>query len=253
MKRLALLAVLSLWLAVPARAAELLAVGAEFSRVFEKNAAGEYDGMAPAILRELARRMGYSVRFELLPWPRAQAMVADGRADILIGPYKTPEREATFAFSELPFYQDAMVFYSLASHKRVWQGDYAALASQRLVAMNGWAYGPAFEAARPRLDVSTANAVENGLKMLAFGRADLFASNRRNTEPVISRLHWEEKFVVQGPPLYVQQGYFAFPRKPQFDALRRQFDAAMRTYAEAGDLKRLGLMYAVTVPPVKER
>ena len=45
--------------------------------------------------------------------PRAQAMVEAGLADILVGPYRTPERERRFAFAARPFYRDHMVFTAL--------------------------------------------------------------------------------------------------------------------------------------------
>eukprot|EP01034_Spumella_vulgaris_P027367 gene27367-34075_t len=155
-------------LADGAGARELVVVGAHFERVFERRADGEFTGMGPDIVRMVARRNKDTVRFELYPWARAQAMVAQGLADILVGPYKSAERLERMAFSHSAFYRDDMVFYTLAGAGHGWQGDYATLEGKSIVVMNGWAYGAGFDAARPRLRISVANNVENGLLMLTY-------------------------------------------------------------------------------------
>lgn len=233
---------------VMAQPQELVVVGAHFERVFELSKDGRFIGMGPEIIRTLAQRMGYAVRFEIYPWARAQAMVAQGAADILIGPYKSPERLASMTFSERPFYQDEMVFYTRAGAGVEWQGDYAALKETRMVIMNGWAYGGEFDRARPKLRVSVTNAVENGLKMLISQHVDLFATNRRNTEPVIARLQIAGNVVPLAKVIEVQRGYFAFPKRAESDRLRVQFDQAFNAMVDSGELKRLGRQMDVGVP-----
>jgi polar amino acid transport system substrate-binding protein len=244
-------ALLSLFLAVSpvmARPQELLVVGAHFERVFEVAKDGRFIGMGPEIIRAVAARMGYGVRFEIYPWARAQAMVTQGAADILVGPYKSPERLAALAFSERAFYQDDMVFYTRAGAGIGWSGDYAALKDTRMVIMNGWAYGAEFDRARPGLRVSVTNAVENGLKMLTSQHVDLFATNRRNTEPVIARLQIGGGVAPLAKVIEVQRGYFAFPKRAESDKVRAQFDLAFNALVDSGELKRLGRQLDVGVP-----
>jgi polar amino acid transport system substrate-binding protein len=231
-----------------ASARELLAIGAHFERVFERGQEGEIVGLGPEIIRLLAQRMGHTVRFELYPWARAQALIGQGKADILIGPYKTPERQQTMMFSRLPFYQDQMVFYARADANASWNGDLATLGEQRIVALNGWAYGSAFDQARPQLRLSIANSVDSGLKMLVHQHVHLFASNRRNTEPVLGRLGLAGQITMLPKVIDVQEGYFAFPRDTQFDTLRRDFDAAFQRMVDSGELRKLGQRHEVIVP-----
>lgn len=229
-------------------ARELLAIGAHFERVFERGQEGEIIGLGPEIVKILAQRTGHSVRFELYPWARAQALIAQGKADILIGPYKTPERQQTMAFSRLAFYQDQMVFYARADANASWNGDFATLGEHRIVVLNGWAYGAAFEQAKPQLRISIANSVDSGLKMLVHQHVTLFASNRRNTEPVLGRLGLAGQIVMLPKVIDVQEGYFAFPRDAQFDTLRREFDVAFQRMVDSGELKKLGQRHEVSVP-----
>ena len=88
---------------LPARAAprELLVVGSHFAKVYER-ADGQFGGLGPEILRAIAAELGQPLHFDLVPWARAQSMVAKGQADLLVGPYKSDERLAMFAFSAQP-------------------------------------------------------------------------------------------------------------------------------------------------------
>ncbi len=251
--RRALLGALALAAAPPALAElaaprELLAVGAPFFRVFER-AGADFTGMAPEILRVLAPQLGATLRFELYPWPRAQSMVAQGQADILIGPYKTVERLETIAFSERAFYQDEMVFYTRLGDALDWDGQFKSLRGKRIVVINGWAYGDEFEQARKELYINTTNSVEAALTMLALGRVDLFATNRRNTETVVATQGMLGKLVPLERIISTQRGYFGFPRRIENEATRLRFDRAFNAYVDAGELRKLGRRSGVQVPP----
>lgn len=246
----ALLPLMPLWLGAtgPAIGREWLVAGAHFERVYERTADGEFTGLGPAIVRRMAQQMNDTVRFELYPWPRAQALVAQGKVDLLVGPYKSPARLGQMAFSQLPFYRDQMVFYARPDAHIAWAGDYAKLADRRIVILNGWVYGAAFTQASAGLHTSVANTVESGVLMVAHQHVDLFATNVRNTEPVLARLHLADAVEALPQAFDQQDGYFAFPHDPRHDQFRARFDAAFRLLVEHGELKRLGQRYGVEVP-----
>jgi polar amino acid transport system substrate-binding protein len=241
-------AVLVFLCCLPAAARELLVIGAHFERVYERGQEGEMIGLGPEIVRLIAERLGHKARFELYPWARAQVLLSQGKADILVGPYKNIERQQIMAFSRLPFYQDQMVFYARAGAAIDWTGDFTAITQQRIVILNGWVYGPNFDRARPQLRISVANSVESGLQMVAHQHVQLFASNRRNTEPVLGRIGLAGQVVMLPKAIDVQEGYFAFARKPSGDALRQEFDAEFQKMVDAGELKKLGQRHEVMVP-----
>ncbi|WP_394559771.1 substrate-binding periplasmic protein [Aquipseudomonas alcaligenes] len=231
--------------ALPAR--ELLVVGTSFPQVYERNAAGDFTGLAPAVLRRLAAELGGELRFELYPWARAQRMVEHGEADILVGPYRTAEREARFAFAAEPFYQDRILFYARLDRREAWDGDYASLAGRRIAVVRGWIYGRQFEDARARLQPVTVESVSNGLRMLVAGRIDLLASNQRNTQPYLTA-PLQQTITELLPLIDVQRGYFAFPRDPGHDRLRESFDRAFFDLVASGQLARLAAPLGVSVP-----
>ncbi len=241
-------AIFALLCCLPAAARDLLVIGTHFERVYERGQEGEIVGLGPEVVRLIAERLGHRAVFELYPWARAQALVAQGKADILVGPYKTLERQQLMSFSRLPFYQDQMVFYVRKGTMQDWSGDYAALSEQRIAIVNGWSYGASFDKARPQLRLDVVNSVDSGLKMLAAQHAQMFASNRRNTEPVLGRLGLSGQVAMLPRVIEVQEGYFAFPKRPAGDALRKEFDAEFQRMVESGELRRLGLRHEVNVP-----
>lgn len=235
-------------LALPIGAAERLAVGAEFSRVFERAPSGEWTGLGVDIVRALALQAGDTVRFQMVPWPRAQAMVARGQADILIGPYKSAGRTQQFSYLDHAFYRDQMSFFAMRGSTVAWTGDYAALKNVPIAVVRGWHYGDAFDRARPDLRISTVPKLDNGALMLTKGRVALLAANGRNIASVLARLHVEGEVGALAPGLSVQDGYLAFPRLPPFDALRERYNRLFNEMVRKGELMRLAKKHEVQTP-----
>jgi polar amino acid transport system substrate-binding protein len=238
-------------IAAPAQAAperELRVVGTRFERIYERQPNGEFTGMGVELVRLAAQRFGYQVRFELFPWRRAQHLVTEGAADVLVGPYKSAERLKTMRFSKQAFFQDQVAFYVRALEMPLWEGDYAALRDKRIAILNGWSYGAAFTAALPRLHTSVTNTVESGLQMLLHSHVDLFASNRRDTDPVVLALGATDKLLALAPLIDVQDGYLACPLKPRLGALATQLDRLLEELKARGELNRLAKKYELVLP-----
>ncbi len=73
----------------------------------------EYGGVHPAILRELARRVGRHLEIVECPYKRCLRMMETGQADVIIGVIPTPEREAYLRFLSTPHrsHSSDRVFY----------------------------------------------------------------------------------------------------------------------------------------------
>ena len=224
------------------------AVGTTFAKVFEPTPDGNYQGLGVELLREIASRMGDQVEFGLYPWPRAQAMVEQGDADILIGPYKSEERLMRFVFSAQGFYRDDMVFFVRRGKDWRWNGSFETLAGARIGAINGWVYGAGFEAAEPVLHIERINSLEGALRMLDRDRMDLLAANRRNVDGLLFQLGLGGRLEPIAPPISSQIGYFAFPKGAGHEALRQRFDQTFFELVRSGELKRMGQRFGVEVP-----
>ena len=229
-----------------ARSAPVRAVGSQFARIFEGGEGQPPKGLAVDLLGQL---FGESLRCEWVPWSRAQLMVEQGEADILIGPYRTPEREARMLFSVRSFYSDAMVWYSRRGAESRWTGEFGELAQTPVAAVRGWAYGSRFERMKTGLGQLTwVQGVDAGLQMLVKRRVELFAANDRNCQPVLQRLGLAEAVARCSPPLDVLHGHMAFARSAAGEALAQRYDVAFEQWLRTGSAAELYRRWAVDRP-----
>jgi len=231
-----------------AHAVERLAVGASFHQIYEQRDDGSWQGLGVDVLRLLAARAGDTVSFKLYPWPRAMAMVERAQADILVGPYKSPERLKNLSFTDQAFYRDRVVFYGRRDGNVLWRGDLAALKDRRIATMRGWHYGLQFDQARPLFDINEVPQLENGLQMLARGRVELLATNERNIAGMVDSLQLGTAVTVLCPDITQLDGYLAFPRDPRFSAVRERYNTLFTEMVRSGELARLGARNGVLVP-----
>jgi polar amino acid transport system substrate-binding protein len=247
------LGALGLLLALAVHGRELLAVGTTFPGIFERDAQGNFLGLGVDLVRTLCSMQGDTVKFSIEPWTRAQETVANAEADILIGPYLTPEREKRLAFMEHPFYEDNMVFYVNANSNLRWDGQYTSLIGKRIVTIRGWVYGEQFDRQRPNLNVEVTSTIESAMLMLAANRMDFLAVNERNAYRELSKP--EIRFTVSKitPTIGVQVGYIAVPIDAQHADLLSSLNAGFKNLIRSGQFATMAAKYGDLVKiPSKE-
>jgi polar amino acid transport system substrate-binding protein len=238
--------VAGLGLVSPARATPLRAVGSQFARIFEGAEGQAPKGLAVELLAML---FGDNVRCEWVPWSRAQLMIEQGEADILVGPYRTPEREARMLFSVRSFYSDAMVWYARRGEEGRWTGEFGELAQTPVAAVRGWAYGSRFERMRTSMNQLTwVQNVDAGLQMLTKRRVELFAANDRNCQPVLQKLNLADAVARCSPPLDVLHGHMAFARSASGEEMARRYDQAFEQWLRTGSAAELYRRWGVDRP-----
>jgi polar amino acid transport system substrate-binding protein len=232
-----------------ARPAQVLVAGTTFARLFEPAVGGgKPHGLAVDLLDAILIPAGHQPRYEFYPWLRAQAMIEHGPAQILVGPYRTPERERQMRFSRQAFYEDALVFYSRRREEGLWWGDFQALVPLRIGAVQGWVYGERFEQARRGLNVTAVRDLATALRMLQLNRLDLIAANQRNSEPVIEELGMGDKVVLCAPPFSQLRGHFAFSRDAAGEPWMALIDAGMQRLRASGELQQMAARRGVALP-----
>lgn len=227
---------------------ELRVAGTRFAQIYEIGADGAIQGLAVDLLNQLFAGSAQSLRFEILPWQRAQLMVERDEAQILVGPYRNPDRERRYLFSQQAFYEDPMLFYARRGQCQNWSGHLEQMAPGRIAVVQGWSYGDGFDQQRNRLQPATARDLDVGLKMLALGRIDWLASNERNARPLLLAMGLSEQLEACQPAFASMRGYFAFPRTAQGARLRDQLDAAMERLKRGGQLRELAQRWQLPLP-----
>ncbi|MFZ6742440.1 substrate-binding periplasmic protein [Undibacterium sp. JH2W] len=243
------LLMLATCVATLAHAGQVLAVGTEFSNVFERSPNGEFTGLGADIIRALAKQNGDEVKFEIYPWARAQWMVEHEQAHILIGPYKTAEREAKYGFAKRAFYRDVMALYIRKGSDVSWDGNYSSLPGPRLGVINGWVYGQQFESLRSGIKPVIANTLTNGLNMLMAKRVDYLATNMRNTEATMKTLGISNEMQMIEPFMDMQDGYLAYCKSISCEQLRLRYDELYEQLRDGGVLQLMARKLGVRLPP----
>lgn len=230
------------------KAKELVALGAQLSHIFEMTPEGAYVGLSVDILTRLAHRNGDTITFELYPWTRAQFMVEKGRADILIGPYKTEMRASKMSFFNQPFYQDKMVFYRRVGSNVSWNGDYESLLGMHIAKVKGWAYGDEFMAHAASLEVQDFGHLRGAIVRLAQGDIDLVASNVRNTTALLKAMTDSTYVEPITPIITINSGYLAFAKIVSNKDIQAEYEKHFNEIVSSGELAELGLKYGVNTP-----
>lgn len=231
---------LFMWFACSmAQADALRFIGGEFPFILETQD-GKPSGLAVEVIKEVARRSGIDYTITVVPWARAQALMQSGRADILIGPYRTREREQQLTFIRWPLYIDTMSWYANTESNYQWDGNFSSLSRLRLGVTRGWTLGQRYEASKRRLQIETADSIEQNFGKLLLGRLDLVACNERTAQAASRRMPPRQSIRPLTPPITRIGGYFAYGRTAPVDPRIVEFESAL------GQIVRSGKLYALS-------
>lgn len=226
----------------------LRCVGSPFPYIYSEDG-GQLRGVAVEVLDALGKEVQFRCRFEIMPWKRAQALVNNGDADLLIGPYRTRERSAAMRFLGLPFYLDAMLLYARSTPPLPdWNGDFSRLAGRRIGVAAGWSLGERYEQAKSSLALDEANTLEQTFRKLMLDRVDLVASNQRNAMVVIQQLGLAGQVLALQPPLQQSGGYFALANKWRDHPLWTRMNAAQERMVRSGQVQAISARYGLQFP-----
>ena len=214
-------------------------VGTTFPFILEKDSSGKIKGIGAEIAREVITKMGHNIEISIYPWKRVQFMVITGVAHVLIGPYKTPEREQIFDYNKYHFYQDNMVFYAKSGLKQSWDGKFSSLQDKTIAIMAGWSYGSEADANLKKLNTHEFYSVLKGLELVLFERYDFCALNQRNASYIIQKHNLHSKFDIIDPPISITKGYFGFSKKFKLNKLIIQFDKGLKTLIDSNKVSLL--------------
>ncbi len=245
-----LIFVITLLILAPAHAEKIKVVGTHFNKIFEYNAStGHYEGVAVDLLNKVAAKKDLKIEYAIYPWNRAQYLIATGRADLLIGPYKTAEREKQMDFIPTPFYTDHMVFYAQKNKAFDWSGNIDLLKTKKILVIKGWVYGEKFDGLKDKLAIVEANDIDTAFKMLALHRGDLLLTNERNAEEMLDKVENHNQFFKIKTPFSFMQGYFAFSQKYKNNVVKKEIHDSLLKLSLEGAIKKINKDYKLSFEP----
>ena len=224
-----------------------LFVGSSYTSLLEETENGEFRGIAAELAKAITETLGHTIRIELYPWKRAQQMVKDGHADVLMPPYKTPEREQWADFTEIPFAPYHTYLFATPGSSFAWNGDFSSLKGKQIGIALGWSFGPEFEKATAFLSLDYAPNIDMCFKKLIAHRVDFVPTQIFEAEASFQRLglSQDQMPVRILPPMTTNYNYFAFSKQKhkELAGFKKDFDRELKQMKENGELARLLAKY----------
>lgn len=169
-------------LPVMAMAETLTAVGDPWPPFLDPSQAKQ--GVATEIAQAAFATQGYHVELKFMPWQRAIDGVSHGEFDILIGTWKTPEREGFLEFSE-PYAVNDLKFIKRKGDSFEFT-DLNSLSGKKIGIVRGYGYSEAFLQANNFKREETPTLISNLLK-LVNKRIDLTLEDELDARNIISK------------------------------------------------------------------
>lgn len=238
-----LLLLMLFWPSAVLKGETYIFVGSNFPVLSEKSPDGTLQGIGIEIARIICKRLGHTPDIQLYPWNRAQAMVKLGMADVLIAPYKTPEREKWMDFSATPFFEDESCFFVRPDSQISWDGNLVGIRQYRIGMVPSWSVGPDFENAKKHLNIDYARNIDLCFQKLITRRVDMVPTQFREAIGAFHRLGLNEENwpVMLRPAISQHYNYFGFSRQNRIrlKKFKIDFEKILKQMHDSGEINKL--------------
>ena len=202
-------------------------------------------GVATELVKAAFASQGDELKLDFVPWQRALEGVKEGEYDVLIGAWKTQEREGFLKYSEPYMFNDVKFIKKKGSDFEYSGMD--SLTGKTIGTVRGYGYGDAFENATNFKREDAANLMPSILKVIG-GRIDFTLEDEVVAKSLISKENPEalEQIEFVAKPmssngLYVASGL----KNPKHDEIIASLNKGMAAIKADGTfdaiLKRNGI------------
>ncbi|WP_461208281.1 substrate-binding periplasmic protein [Desulfocurvus sp. DL9XJH121] len=246
------LAVLAVWLfallgwSCPALGGETLVVALSELAPWKMVLDGEPQGIDVDILSEAAARMGLGLEFRVASFSRCLKDMKAGKADLMTGLLRLPERESWLVYVTPPYVTEtASAFYSTRSRAPTIV-RYEYLRGLRIGVKRGEKHFPQFDYDR-ELRKAEVRDLDDGFRRLLAGQVQAVAAEEFQADWWLAAHHRTAEHVAKTPLRY--QGYqpmfCAFSAKSPKSALAAELGATLASMISDGFVGRVLARYAV--------
>lgn len=197
-------------------------------------------GVCPEILQLIFGELGIKVDSRYAGnWKRCQKTVEDGTVDMIMGAYKTEEREKIYAYPETPVSTDSVTVF-------VWKGrafkfdQWDDLKGKRAGIARGTSAGESFDNwLKENAFVDVGPRRVNNYKKLEAGRIDFCVGGMYAELIEIKSYGFEGKIVPLRNPVKVENTYVAVSKKSPFVKYIPQLEDGLKKLHADGTVDRL--------------
>ncbi|MGP0170545.1 substrate-binding periplasmic protein [Pseudomonas sp. NCHU5208] len=200
-------------------------------------------GALARLIRAVFAESGYAVGFVFHPWDRNLLMLRKGELHAVM-PYNCSVGRLDAAVCSDPLVRGEVVFFHRRDLAFDWHGI-DDLKGYRIGTTLGYSYGLAFDKAvlEGRLQTERSGKEDTGFRLLELKRIDLYPQNRAVGYAILRHQPPEllpAEITHHPRPLNLEPLHLLFRKDdPRSAQLLRQFNDALRGFAERGDLQRL--------------
>ena len=195
-------------------------------------------GLAPTVVRELFRRLGYETEIVVLGnWKRCLLDAAEGRVDVVLA-YDSDQRDLGMRFSMEPVMREEVAVFVNRQRPLHLEG-LDDLASYRGGLLFGESYGQAFDRFVARhQNIEWVSSSRQNFGKLIRGRIDFVVQERRTGELFVENLPGAQDIVALPRALSVDYLRVAVSRRSPLSARMADIDRELRRMADAGEIAR---------------
>ncbi|PHS79115.1 MAG: hypothetical protein COB59_03425 [Rhodospirillaceae bacterium] len=208
-------------------------------RIIESTSDGtKFSGFYIEIIKELARRLDFSLTFKEVPFRRAIAMMENGSADIMVGPNRTAEREKFMMYLDEELSRERKAFFIQTAAPDIVQ--YEGLADKKIGVLRGSVYFDRFDADNTlnKFDISDYSSV---LNMVDKGRLDTAIAPEMLGDFTSRILKFNLKkasYKIEGRPSFI-----AVSKKSALREMKKKLNAALREIKADGTMAQFTKNY----------
>ena len=164
----------------------------------------KFSGIYVDTMREIAKRIGVRLHFVEAPFARALLMMKQGEhADIMLGPNRTPTREAFMIYTDATFPREDKAFYIAPEATDI--KHYEDLSGLRIAVQIGHVYFPRFDHDENLIKDAVSN-YELGISKVEKGRNDVIIMPEQQGDWLLKQMGVQLKkasLVVEGKPSFI--------------------------------------------------
>jgi polar amino acid transport system substrate-binding protein len=200
----------------------------------------QFKGKNVEVMRLLAKRMNKNVEFIYCPFARCLLMTYQGQADMMVGIYKTDERQVNLDYVDQPFSSmSTPVRFYLANDSSILLNDYDDLKELSIGVLRGASYFPRFD------QDTTLNKVEMTthkqlIDMLLKRRIDTFLGREISIKTRMPSDIYNNEFKL-APYIYSKKldSYIVISKKSPLINELPEFKQAYRLMFESGEVSEI--------------
>ena len=197
-------------------------------------------GVAPAMVQAIGKEINVPVESKYTgSWEDAQAAARDGKVDIIVGIYQTPERAQYLDYVQPAFIYDEVVIFAAKGKEFKFAGP-DDLIGKKGVTNQGESWGTDFDAfIKDKLTVERTNGIDAAFNDLISGKADYLIASYYAGLAEAAKEGVKDQVVPLSPAIAEVEMFVAFSKKSPCKSLAPKFGEGITAMTTDGRFDKL--------------